>query len=60
MALTNQDGGIVNDAILLRVREDLFWLSPGDGDVLWWAMGVAVNSGLDVVVREPDVSPLQL
>lgn len=60
MALTNQDGGIVNDAILLRVREDLFWLSPGDGDVLWWAMGAAVNSGFDVTVREPDVSPLQL
>lgn len=60
MALTNQDGGIVNDAILLRVEEQLFWLSPGDGDVLWWAMGVAVNSGLDVRVREPDVSPLQL
>lgn len=60
MALTNQDGGIVNDAILLRVEEQLFWLSPGDGDVLWWAMGVAVNSGLDVKVSEPDVSPLQL
>ena len=60
MTLTNQDGGIVNDAILLRVEQDRFWLSPGDGDVLWWAMGVAVNSGLDVTVREPDVSPLQL
>ena len=60
MALTNQDGGIVNDAILLRIEEQRFWLSPGDGDVLWWAMGVAVNSGLDVKVCEPDVSPLQL
>jgi aminomethyltransferase len=60
LALTNQDGGIVNDAVMLRVEEQLFWLSPGDGDVLWWAMGVAVNSGLDVNVREPDVSPLQL
>lgn len=60
MALTNQDGGIVNDAIMLRVEEQLFWLSPGDGDVLWWAMGVAVNSGMDVNVTEPDVSPLQL
>ncbi len=60
MVLTNQDGGIVNDAILLRIEEQLFWLSPGDGDVLWWAMGVAVNSGLDVRVSEPDVSPLQL
>ena len=60
MVLTNQDGGIVNDAILLRVREDQFWLSPGDGDVLMWASGVAVNSGMDVKVFEPDVSPLQL
>jgi glycine cleavage system aminomethyltransferase T len=60
MALTDTQGGIVNDAILLRVGEDRFWLSPGDGDVLWWAMGVAVNSGHDVIVREPDVSPLQL
>ena len=60
MALTNTRGGVVNDAILLRVGEDRFWLSPGDGDVLWWAMGVAVNSGHDVEVREPDVSPLQL
>jgi len=60
MALTNQYGGIVNDAILLRVEDQRFWLSPGDGDVLWWAMGVAVNSGLDVKVCEPDVSPLQL
>ncbi|NQV86690.1 MAG: glycine cleavage system protein T [Woeseiaceae bacterium] len=60
MPLTNQDGGIVNDAILLRVREDQFWLSPGDGDVLMWASGAAVNSGMDVRVFEPDVSPLQL
>ncbi|MDH3265843.1 MAG: glycine cleavage system protein T [Gammaproteobacteria bacterium] len=60
MALTNQDGGIVNDAILLRLEEQLFWISPGDGDVLWWVMGIAVNSGLDVQVTEPDVAPLQL
>lgn len=60
MALTNQDGGIVNDAIMLRIEEQRFWLSPGDGDVLWWAMGVAINSGMDVNVSEPDVSPLQL
>jgi len=60
MMLTNQDGGIVNDAIMLRVDEDRFWLSPGDGDVLMWAQGAAVNSGMDIKVFEPDVSPLQL
>ena len=31
-----------------------------DSDVLLWAQGVAVNSGLDVKISEPDVSPLQL
>lgn len=60
LVLTNQDGGIVNDAVMLRVEKQRFWLSPGDGDVLWWAMGVAVNSGKNVKVTEPDVSPLQL
>ena len=60
MVLTNQDGGIVNDAILLHVSENQYWLSPGDGDVLMWASGAAVNSGMDVKVFEPDVSPLQL
>ena len=33
--------------------------SPGDGDVLLWAKGVAAQSGLDVTVREPDASPLR-
>jgi glycine cleavage system aminomethyltransferase T len=31
-----------------------------DSDILLWAQGVAVHSGLDVTIREPDVSPLQL
>jgi len=31
-----------------------------DSDILLWAQGVAVHSGLDVSICEPDVSPLQL
>ncbi|HKW42981.1 MAG TPA: glycine cleavage T C-terminal barrel domain-containing protein [Thermoplasmata archaeon] len=58
--LTTPDGGIINDPVLLRLGEDHFWLSLSDWDVLFWCKGVAVNAGLDVVVREPDVSPLQL
>jgi len=60
LVITDADGGIINDAVLLRIEENRFWLSPGDGDVLLWAMGVAVNSGMDLKVVEPDVSPLQL
>ena len=58
--ITNNDGGILNDPVLLRLAENHFWLSLADSDVLLWAQGVAVNSGLNVKVSEPDVSPLQL
>jgi glycine cleavage system aminomethyltransferase T len=58
--LTGEDGGIINDAVLLRLAQDRFWLSPGDGDVLLWAQGVAAVKGMNVEVFEPDVSPLQL
>ena len=58
--ITNADGGILNDPILLRLGENHFWISLADSDVLLWAQGVAVHSGMDVKITEPDVSPLQL
>jgi len=58
--ITNGEGGILNDPILLRLDENHFWLSLADSDILLWAQGVAVHSGMDVTIREPDVSPLQL
>ena len=58
--ITNADGGILNDPVLLKLAEKHFWLSLADSDILFWAQGVAVNSGLDVKITEPDASPLQL
>ena len=58
--IINNEGGILNDPVLLRIAENHFWLSLADSDVLLWAQGVAVNSGLNVRIKEPDVSPLQL
>jgi len=58
--ITNADGGILNDPILLRLAENHFWISLADSDILLWAQGVAVHSGLNVQITEPDVSPLQL
>lgn len=54
------DGGIVNDPILLRLGEDHFWLSLADSDALLYCLGVQAFAGLDVTLREPDVSPLQI
>ena len=58
--ITDENGGVLNDPVLLRLAENHFWLSLADSDILMWAKGVAVNSGLDVNLGEPDVSPLQL
>ena len=58
--ITSKEGGIVNDPVLLRLGENHFWLSTSDTDLLLWVKGVAVHSGLDVHVGEPDVSPVQI
>jgi glycine cleavage system aminomethyltransferase T len=60
VVLCAPDGGIVNDPILLRLADDRFWLSIADSDALLFALGVQAFAGLDVTIREPDVSPLQL
>lgn len=58
--ITAEDGGIVNDPVLSRIGENQWWLALADSDAGLWARGVAVNSGLDVTVREPEVYPVQL
>jgi aminomethyltransferase len=58
--IVDRDGGIVNDPVLLRLGENHFWLALADSDVLLFARGIAAVSDLDVEIREPDVSPLQI
>ena len=58
--ITAQDGGIINDPVLTRIGENRWWLAMADSDAGLWARGVAVNSGLDVKVCEPEVFPVQV
>lgn len=56
--LIDEDAGMLNDPIILKLGEDRFWLSISDADVLLWARGLALGRGFDVDVFEPDVWPL--
>ena len=56
--IVDQNGGMLNDPVAIRIAEDHFWLSLADSDVLQWALGLSVALGLDVTIDEPDVSPL--
>ena len=56
--MTNSLGTLINDPVLQLVGGDEVWLSIADSDMKYWAEGVAVASGMDVAVGEPDASPL--
>jgi glycine cleavage system aminomethyltransferase T len=58
--ITTQDGGILNDPVLLRLDDNHFWLSAAEDTLLPWALALAHNSGLNVNVWEADVGPVQV
>ena len=58
--ITAEDGGIINEPVLMRLGENQWWLALSDSDAGLWARGYAVGSGLDVRVREPEVYPVQV
>src|SRR2546425_450467 len=60
VVITDENGRIINDPVLIRLEKNRFWLSLANSDTLLWAKGLAVNSGMDVDISEPDVSPLQV
>ncbi len=58
MPLVDETGGMLNDPVLVKLGEDRWWISIADSDLLLWAKGIAYGYRLDVLVDEPDVSPL--
>ena len=58
--LCNQDGGILNDPVLLRPAEDEFWFSLSDSDLEFWLQGVNAFGKYDVSIYEIDVAPVQI
>lgn len=58
--LCNEKGGILNDPVLLRPREDEFWFSLSDSDLMLWLQGVNIGRRFDVDIQELDVAPVQI
>jgi glycine cleavage system aminomethyltransferase T len=58
--LCNEDGGILNDPVLLRPGEDEFWFSISDSTLMLWLQGVNVEAEFDVEIDEIDVAPMQI
>jgi dimethylsulfoniopropionate demethylase len=56
--IVDETGGMINDPVALKLAEDRWWISIADSDLLLWVKGLAYGYRLDVLVDEPDVSPL--
>ncbi|MEL7272270.1 MAG: glycine cleavage T C-terminal barrel domain-containing protein [Pseudomonadota bacterium] len=58
--LCDHRGTLMNDPIVLKLADDLYWYSIADSDMWLWARSIAYERGLDVEVSEPDVAPMAL
>ncbi|MEM7719340.1 MAG: dimethylsulfoniopropionate demethylase [Pseudomonadota bacterium] len=56
--IVDETGGMLNDPVAVKLSEDRFWISIADSDLLYWVKGLVQGYRLDVLVDEPDVSPL--
>jgi dimethylsulfoniopropionate demethylase len=56
--IVDETGGMLNDPVCLKLAEDRWWISIADSDLLLWVKGIANGWRLDVLIDEPDVSPL--
>ena len=58
--IVDETGGMLNDPVAVKLSEDRWWISIADSDLLYWVKGIAYGYRLDVLVDEPDVSPLAI
>lgn len=56
--MCDHNGVLINDPVVLKLADDLYWYSIADSDMLRWSRCVAAERGFDVEITEPDVSPL--
>ncbi|UWQ52303.1 dimethylsulfoniopropionate demethylase [Leisingera caerulea] len=58
--IVDETGGMLNDPVAVKLSDDRWWISIADSDLLLWVKGIANGWRLDVLVDEPDVSPLAI
>ena len=58
--MTDENGGIINDPLILKFNENKYWLSIADSDAILWCKGVALSGKFNVKISEPEACPLSL
>ncbi|MBM7067880.1 dimethylsulfoniopropionate demethylase [Actibacterium sp. 188UL27-1] len=58
--IVDETGGMLNDPVAVKLSEDRYWISIADSDLLFWVKGLSNGLRMEVIVEEPDVSPLAI
>ena len=58
--IIDENAGMINDPVLLKIDNSKFWISIADSDVLLWAKGLAQGFDLNVEIEEPEIYPLAI
>ena len=53
--ILDDQAGIINDPVVLRLNENRWWISIADSDVILFAKGLSIGNKFDVKITEPNV-----
>ena len=53
--IIDDNAGLINDPVVLRLNENKWWVSLADSDVILFAKGLAIGNKFNVKIFEPDV-----
>jgi dimethylsulfoniopropionate demethylase len=53
--IIDDQAGLINDPVVLRLNENKWWISIADSDVILFAKGLAIGKKFDVRIIEPNV-----
>ena len=48
--IIDDNGGMINDPVILKLKEDKWWISIADSDVILFAKGLAIGNKLNVKI----------
>ncbi len=56
--IIDDNAGLINDPVILKLNEQRWWISIADSDVILFAKGLAIGNKFDVKIFEPNVNIL--
>ena len=54
--IIDDNAGLINDPVVLRINKNKWWLSIADSDVILFAKGLAIGKNYNVNIIEPNVN----